>query len=145
MADVLETLRKLPPVCAVWLEGESRGVLVKRGVMGFCDLPLATMQAVQNFNARRNVTTEQVGAMMSGATLGWDSEGADIPGSQKTFIYEASFRLLMSVTADSEEAAAKQAHDTVDRVSSWVETQDLGENVLCLAKDADEIDLIENE
>lgn len=143
MPDVLETLRKLPKVCAVWLEGENKGALIKRGVLGFIDFPLATKAMVEAFNVYRAIDGDQLAAMVAGATLGWDSEAADLKREKNVYIYEVPFRLMMSVEEYSEEDAAKLAEATISRVSQWLSTQDLGDNVLCLARDLDEVQLVD--
>lgn len=143
--DVLDTLMRLPPVCAVWT-GE-QGFLIKRGVMGMVEYPLATKNDVSEFNTSHNVTPEQERAMMCGCVNGWDAEGARVQTSSDSdpiFIYAATFILMLSVQAPTEDAAAKVAHSDADEVGNVLsKLTGLPNTVLTLTRDGKELDLIE--
>jgi hypothetical protein len=74
MHDVLDTLKKLPSMCAA-TDPQGAPVLLKRGVAGYW--PLRPGFDVDGFNQRHGVTSRQVQAMEIGSIFGWDAPGAD--------------------------------------------------------------------
>ena len=76
MTDVLETLKKLPDMCAARLPNDKSPILIRRGVAGYWPAPRPDMD-VDAFNARKGVTPAQVMAMQIGSMFGWDAPGAD--------------------------------------------------------------------
>lgn len=74
MLDVLETLRKLPPECLAVHNGEV--FKIRRGAQGLRAFPHPKDQ-VDQWNHGHGVSPQQVQAMIVGATLGWDMDGAD--------------------------------------------------------------------
>jgi hypothetical protein len=143
MRDVLEVLSKLPPVAATWTGGQ--GYLIKRGVMGMHDYPLATENDVAAFNESHGVTPAQKQAMEVGCVAGWDAEGADLQGDEITFIYTAPFVLMLSVNASTEEEAARRAKRAVEEMSAELaQFQKWPAGVLTLVSDG-ELDLIEEQ
>ncbi len=73
--DVLENLKKLPPICAAKMPGTGEPILIKRGEMGYYGRP-STFD-VDGYNQRHGVTRYQVDAMLAGSMFGWEVPGAD--------------------------------------------------------------------
>ena len=76
MTDVLETLKKLPEMCAARSPSDDSPILIKRGVSGYWPAPRPDFD-VDGFNARQGITAAQVEAMQIGSMFGWDVPGAD--------------------------------------------------------------------
>ena len=72
MADVLETLKKLPAQCALTQSGET--FILKRGVGGYFPAPDLD---VHRFNTENKATPRQVAAMEAGSIFGWEVPAAD--------------------------------------------------------------------
>lgn len=81
MADVLETLAKLPTVCYVPLLSDPRLVTgIKRGMMGYIPLRVeASEEAAKALCDRLNgsIKPSQLEAMQIGSMFGWEVPGAD--------------------------------------------------------------------
>lgn len=75
MTDILETLKKLPEMCATHLPTTKQPVMLKRGHTGYW--PLSEGFDVAGFNTRHNVTEKQKLAMEIGSMRGFDVPGAD--------------------------------------------------------------------
>lgn len=73
--DVLNTLQKLPPMCAGRHPSDGSAILIKRGVAGYW--PARPDFDVDRFNARYNISAAQVEAMQIGSMFGWEVPGAD--------------------------------------------------------------------
>lgn len=76
MQDVLETLKKLPKLCASRLPSTDEPILIRRGVKGYWKAPRRDLD-VDRFNARHGVTKGQEAAMLIGSMYGWEVPGAD--------------------------------------------------------------------
>ncbi len=143
MRDVLEVISKLPPACLVWEGGQA--YMIRRGVMGRVEYPVASDMAVVLWNHTHNVTPEAVAAMQAGSTLGWDSEGADLKtaGGDTTYVFSAPLQVLLSVNANHEEDAAKIAEAALDLLVDYIKdtSQD---HLLTVVRDG-RIDLIEEQ
>jgi hypothetical protein len=74
MADVLETLKKLPRYCAAKDPVTGSTILIERGVSGYWPAPDVI---VDSYNGARGVTPAQVEAMTAGSMFGWDCPAAD--------------------------------------------------------------------
>jgi len=73
--DVLEVLKKLPPMCAAKMPGTGEPILIKRGEMGYYGRnPNFDVDA---YNKERGITRYQVEAMLVGSMFGWEVPGAD--------------------------------------------------------------------
>lgn len=132
MKDVLETLKKLPPMCAAELNGDVG--IIKRGA-GFSTHPLIlNSHHVEIFNKQNGVLPEQAQAMIVGATLGWDKDGAD-PDTHKevhnsnlgpfTYEFDVTFFGGFRVTARSVAEAKQKVEVAVEAfeeaAQEWVE------------------------
>ncbi len=89
MNDVLETLKKLPRMCAANNPADDSPILIKRGVKGYWPAPRPGFD-VDAFNARHGVTVQQREAMLAGSMFGWELPVADpdIYTPDGTFHYE---------------------------------------------------------
>lgn len=76
MTDLLETLQKLPPICASRLPSDDSPILIKRGVKGYFKVDHPDFD-VNGFNARHGVTGKQKFAMEIGSMFGWHVPAAD--------------------------------------------------------------------
>lgn len=74
--DVLDTLQKLPPMCAARHPSDNSVILIKRGVMGYWKAPAGIDPDL--YNERRGITAAQVEAMQIGSMFGWDVPGVEI-------------------------------------------------------------------
>lgn len=141
MRDVLSVLQKLPPSCLVWAEG--RAYIIHRGVMGLHEHPTASELQVVVKNHSDGITLEQVEAMKIGATLGWETEGADLKPvtGNTTFVYSAPVQVLLSVNANHEADAAPVAVQALNKLIEYL--QDTShDHILTVVRDG-KIDLIE--
>jgi len=75
MADVLETLKKLPEICATRLNTDNSAIFIKRGIMGYW--PASKNLDVDKFNADHKITLAQIMAMEAGSMFGWEVPLAD--------------------------------------------------------------------
>jgi hypothetical protein len=76
MRDVLETLAKLPTMCAARHPSDKSVILIARGVMGYWPAPASIVDPDQ-FNERHGITAAQVDAMVIGSMFGWDVPGVE--------------------------------------------------------------------
>ncbi len=79
MADVLETLKKLPEFCYHILPSSGEPIGIQRGVPGHvkvAKLP-AGVDTVEKANELLGVTKAQAEAMLVGSMFGWHVSGAD--------------------------------------------------------------------
>jgi hypothetical protein len=74
MNDVLETLKKLPEICASRHPTTGEAVLLRRGSIGYW--PAGRIDP-DKFNERHGVTAAQLEAMEIGSHFGFDVPGAD--------------------------------------------------------------------
>lgn len=78
MNDVLDTLKKLPPMCATRNAATGEPIIIKRGVMGYYHSPyLRTNEDIKKFNDELRVTDAMREAMECGSMFGWHVPGAD--------------------------------------------------------------------
>ena len=80
--DVLEILKKLPPVCVIGPTAAKSlaietGFAIHRGVPGYTPMPSCTDAFADKFNAEKGVTAKQIEAMQVGSMFGWHVPGAD--------------------------------------------------------------------
>ena len=73
--DVLEVLKKLPPMCAAKMPGTGEPIIIKRGVKGYWKAN--PKLDVDGYNKSQGVTRYQVEAMLAGSMFGWEVPGAD--------------------------------------------------------------------
>ena len=75
----MDITSKLPSQCYVFHPTKQRGVIVKRGEVGYypitADLP--TREAVREANAALGVSLSQERAMLHGSMFGFSTPGAD--------------------------------------------------------------------
>ena len=75
MPDVLDTLTKLPKLCAARSPSDNSPILIRRGETGY--YPYRRDLDVDVFNARHGVTPAQREAMLYGSCFGWEAPAAD--------------------------------------------------------------------
>ena len=75
MQDVLDTLSKLPKMCAARLPMDDSPIIIKRGVSGYWQA--APDFDVECYNTCNNITDDQLKAMLAGSMFGWDCPAAD--------------------------------------------------------------------
>lgn len=73
--DVLETLKKLPPICLTRSKPSGTVIAIRRGELGYYIVD--TQLSPEEFNRRHGITPEQVAAMENGALHGWEIPEAD--------------------------------------------------------------------
>ena len=141
MADVLQTLSKLPPSAMLWENGQA--YLIRRGVMGKFEYPLSSLLEVLLWNKQHKVTPEHVTAMDYGCTLGWDCSGADLKfnGGDTTFVFSAPLQVLLSVNANFEDDAAQLAEQSLNKLVEYM-TDTVHDHVLSVLRDG-QLDLLE--
>jgi hypothetical protein len=125
LRDVLENLQKLPPRCAAVIGG--RAVFIRRGA-GSVPADVLSPTTVDQWNSLNGVTPQQVQAMIVGATLGWDRDGADpethnevldVEAPVGPFEYEYATEITVVIrpvgyhTEEQAAAAAKSALETL--------------------------------
>lgn len=71
----MNTLEKLPRICAARNPADGSPIMLCRGVSGYHLAP-RTLD-VDGFNSRHGVTKRQQEAMEIGSVFGWDVPGAD--------------------------------------------------------------------
>lgn len=77
MPDVLETLKKLPPLCYTTERSSGKTIMIKRGERGY--YPVDSAMTPSQLNAKQNPcpTAAQIWAMENGSCFGWEVPGAD--------------------------------------------------------------------
>jgi hypothetical protein len=71
-------LTNLPDQCVAIHPSTGKAIFIKRGVMGFYDMPSDLDEgAVKLYNAIHGITPRQREAMLAGSMFGWDVPGAD--------------------------------------------------------------------
>ena len=80
--DVLATLMKLPPRCAVGpTEAKTLGIatafVIWRGMAGYEPRPDLTDEEAARYNALFSAKPNQIEAMIAGSMFGWEVPGAD--------------------------------------------------------------------
>lgn len=146
MKDVLATLQKLPPKCAAVIEGQA--VFIRRGALDTAPAHIPTDQ-VGVWNQGHGITRQQAQAMVVGATLGWDKDGADPDthaadlGSEPgpfLFTFAATIVVELKVSAFTEEQATEAGNSLARDV---IETVD-GLDPEITGASFDSLDLIES-
>lgn len=120
MKDVLETLKKLPPLCYAVMGDEV--VQIRRGAVVPTPAFGCAHNTVDSANAALGVTPQQVQAMLVGVTLGWDMDGADPDTHAKDlgsepgpYLYDfvGTVEVRVQVGAHTEEQALKDAREAI--------------------------------
>jgi len=74
MADVSETLAKLPRYCMARHHTSGETILIERGVSGYYNAP---GRDPDRYNEQVGATPAQVEAMLFGSAFGWEIPAAD--------------------------------------------------------------------